>query len=189
MAAKASRQRSGFALFVVIVMFAVAAIIATVVLGTLSGDNDQDRVERAADVLHRLVAEIDTSHGGGQAFAGQVSVWPSKLSQLYTPITSSDLQCSGQTYKTQQVTSWRGPYHLVPIGTSGYNIAPGFFANDALTTLSKTDLAITIPNVSLADAQALDLFVDKALSSTTGVVTYSGTTTQTVLYHITPVTC
>src|SRR5438477_7609431 len=53
-------RRKGFALFAAVIIIAVIAVLATVVAVTLSGDNDQARIEKTADVLHRLAAAIDT---------------------------------------------------------------------------------------------------------------------------------
>src|ERR1041384_4075290 len=183
----ADRLRRGFALFAVLVIFAVGAILATVIYVTLSGDNDQARIEKAADVLHRLAAEIDTSRvTTGQSFAGQVTVWPGKLSELYTKITASDKQCNGTGFLTTQVNNWRGPYHLVTISTAGHNIALGFVAQDALVKVSNSDEAITITTVALDAAKRLDLFVDKVADAVNGVVSYTptGSSPVTVSYHI-----
>lgn len=183
-----SRRRSGIALFVVILLVLVFAVAATVVVTTLSGDNDQNRIEKAADVLHRLAAEIDTGRTtSDQSFRGQVTVYPSRLSHLYHPIRSTiDLPCVGSgTYGTNS-TKWKGPYHLVPIPTTGFVIAPGFNANDALLRLSATSVAIQMPGSSLADAKSLELFVDRnGKSDGTGpVVVFSSTDPTSIQYRI-----
>jgi type II secretory pathway pseudopilin PulG len=186
------RQSDGFALFAVVVILTVAAILATAVAVTLSGDNDQARIERAADILHRLVAEIDTTRvATAQSFRGQVAKHPGRLSHLYTKILTTDRSCNG-TYSGAQVGNWRGPYHLVPISTAGHNIAPGFFAQDSLVRLTANDLAIEIPNVSLADAKGLELFVEKKSDGSGPIVTYAptgGTSPVVVRYHIAVAGC
>jgi type II secretory pathway pseudopilin PulG len=186
MAAESQRRRA-FALFVVIAALVVVGALATIVVVTLSGDNDQARIERVADVLHRLAAEIDTTQAAsGQSFVGQVGKYPSRLSQLYTPILSTDNNCKGNKFGGGGAGSWRGPYHMVPIATTGHSIAPGFFADDVLITVSSTDLAIQMQNVSIADAQALELFVEKKSDGSGPVVTFtpSGSNPVTVQYHI-----
>lgn len=181
---------------------AVVMVLTTVVLVTLSGDNDQDRIERAADVLHRLAAALDTTRVGAPnptspSFVGQVTKYPQRLSHLYTHIQAIDLQCNSPGLAVKQysanASTWKGPYYLVPIPTTGYQIAPGFVANDLLhvgpPTGAPDTLAIEIPNVSLADAKLLELFVDRnGISDGTGNwVKYSprdGTTPVTVEYVI-----
>jgi type II secretory pathway pseudopilin PulG len=197
-ASSRKRRRPGFALFAAVIIIAVIAVISTVVAVTLSGDNDQDRVERAADVLARLVAAIDTTRTAsiGTSFAGVVRKYPSRLSQLYTKIGSGDLECraaSALTFGTTPAGNWLGPYYYAPIGTAGYLVAPGFFASDLLhggmngTTVDT--LAIELTNVSLSDAQLLQLFVDRnGLSNGLGkAVKYSprdGSSPVTVEYVI-----
>lgn len=192
-----ARPRRGFALLAAVIIVAVVAVVATVVTVTISGDNDQDRIERAADVLHRLVAAIDTVRSSsGASFGGSLGAtkYPFKLSELTHRISTSDLSCagaSGTPYAGGDVTNWRGPYYLAPIPTTGYRVAPGFFANNQLVKVSTTDLAIQMDNVSLADAKALDLLVDRradggggAAASATIRVTFALTDPTSVRYHI-----
>jgi hypothetical protein len=192
------RDRQGFALFAVVIGMVVIAVIATLMLAPISGDNRQARVERTADILHRFVAEIDSASGNSSNFfrdhmrassgaAGNRARWPGRLSHLYTQPLTTDLACSGATYtaSTIAVTQWEGPYHLVPIRTTGHNIAPGFFADDALVRVSNTEAYIRIQNVSLDDAKALDLVVDKVANAAAGAVQYSPTNATPVIvqYH------
>jgi len=199
----ASRARRGFALFAIVIGIVVISVIATLMVAPISGDNRQERVQRAADVLHRLVAEMDSASGSMvnyhrgtmQAGNGPPSnrpKWPGRLSQLYTQPVNTDLTCAGTSYTAQgiNVAGWRGPYHLVPIRSTGHNIAAGFFADDAIVRVSNTEAYIRIPNVALDDAKTLDLIVDDAANNVNGVVRYSpaGSTPVTVEYHFTAAT-
>src|SRR5215212_3333689 len=66
---RGARRPIGFALITAVVAIAIVAVLATTMLVTLSGDNDQARIERTADILHRLVAAIDTARtNGSQSF-------------------------------------------------------------------------------------------------------------------------
>jgi type II secretory pathway pseudopilin PulG len=193
MAAERTRGKPGFALFAVIMTVLVFAVAATIVVTTLSGNNEEYRIEKAADVLHRFAAEIDTARSGAnlQSFRGQVGVYPSRLSQLYTKILSSDVPCLGTgTFGTTAAGNWKGPYHLVPVSQTGYNVAPGFFANDLLSRVSSTIIAIQMPNSSLRDAQSLELFVDRnGKSDGTGpVVVFALTDPTTINYRISALT-
>src|SRR3954469_7296054 len=147
----ADRRRTGFALFAIVIGMVVIAVLATLMIAPLSGDNREARVQRAADVLHRLVAEMDSASGNTtNYFKGHMQAgsgpptnrprWPGRLSHLYTQPLNTDLRCSGATYNAGGITvaNWRGPYHLVPIQTSGHNIAAGFFADDAIVRVSNT---------------------------------------------------
>jgi type II secretory pathway pseudopilin PulG len=183
--ARRSRFR-GFALLTAVVVIAVVAIFATSVLVTLSGDNDQARIERAADVLQRLAAAIDTPRvAGGQSFRSQVNAYPGRLSHLYTQIVGTGRRCNG-SYTGGQVGNWRGPYYMVPIATTGHRIAPGFFAEDSMVTVSSTDLAIRLNSVALDDAKGLQMLVEKKSDGTGPIVTFTiaGGAPVNVRYHI-----
>jgi hypothetical protein len=190
MAAEKQKPHRGFALLAVIMLVLTFAVLATVVLVTLSGNNEEYRIENAADVLHRLAAEIDTTRSGTnlQSFIGQVTVYPHRLSDLYTKILSTDLACVGTAYGATNAPKWKGPYHLAPIARTGFNVAPGFFANDVISRVSATVIAIQIPNVSLRDAQSLQLFVDKKSDGTGPVVVFAVTDPTTVNYRISGLT-
>jgi type II secretory pathway pseudopilin PulG len=184
-----SRRRHrafGFALLTAVVAIAIIAVLATTMLVTVSGDNDQARIERTADILQRLVAAIDTPRvAGGQSFRSQVNAYPGRLSHLYTPIVGTGRRCNG-SYTGGQVNNWRGPYYMVPIATTGHRIAPGFFAEDSMVRISSTDVAIRLNQIALSDAQALQLLVDKKSDGTGPIVTFTiaGDDPVDVRYHI-----
>jgi len=82
--------------------------------------------------------------------------------------------------------------------SSGYNVVPGFFANDVLIrnpTIGSAGqagtLAIVMNGVALADAQALGLLVDKVSTGAGPVVRFtpSGTSPITVSYTFAIVGC
>lgn len=192
------RKRPGFALFAIVVGMVVIAVLATLLVAPLSGDNRAARVDAAAEILHRLVAEMDSASGNTENYfkahmkAGSGPPtnrprWPGRLSHLYTQPLNTDLRCSGATYGAAgiTVTDWRGPYHLVPIRSTGHNIAAGFFADDAIVRVNNTEAYIRMPNVALDDAVSLDMSVDNAVNAAGGVVRYSPTNSTPVVveYH------
>ena len=194
------RPARGFALFAIVVGMVVIAILATLMVAPLSGDNREARVERAADILHRLVAEMDSASGNTvNYFKGHVQAgggpppnrprWPGRLSHLYSQPLTTDLRCSGATYNAGgiSVANWAGPYHLVPIRPTGHTIAPGFVADDAIVRVSNTEAYIRLQTVALDDAISLDLLVDNAANPAAGVVRYSPTASTPVIleYHFT----
>jgi predicted secreted protein len=194
----ADKGRPGFALFAIVVGMVVIAILATLMIAPISGDNRQARVERAADILHRLVAEIDSTSGNTENnFRAHMKTgtgpprnrtrWPGRLSHLYSQPVAAALRCQGASYGAAgiNVANWRGPYHLVPISPTGHNIAPGFVADDALVRVSNTEAYIRLQNVSLDDATSLDLIVDRTANAAAGAVRYSPTNSTPVVveYH------
>src|SRR5438132_11708685 len=99
------RKPSGFALFAIVVGIVVMTIIATLMVAPSSGDNKQERIQRVADILHRMVAEMDSVSGAvvnnfkghvllGSGTAANRPKWPGRLSQLYTLPVGTDLLCS-----------------------------------------------------------------------------------------------
>ncbi len=179
----------GFALFAAVILITVVAVLSAAVLVAFAGDNDRERIERTADVLHRLVAAIDTSKSV-TSFGANVSEWPSKLSQLVTPISNpGDKNCAGASITATHASNWLGPYYLAPIPTTGYPIAAGFTANNGLLKVSATSLAIVLPNVSLDDAKSLELFVEGKATGAGPVVVFSSTNPTTVQYRLSAITC
>lgn len=181
---KLPEGRGGFALFAAVIVIAVLAVMATVVTVTLSGDNDQARIENAADALHRLQTAMDTVNtSAGASFTGSVTKYPGQLSQLTHKIANTELDCAGVVFGATNGPKWRGPYYLVPIPTTGYRIATGFFANNQLVKLSTTDMAIQMNGVSLADAKALELLVENISTGAGPIVTFALTDPTNVQYH------
>ena len=86
----------GFTLVVIVVLLAIGAILSAVIFSTLSGDNDQARVERVAETLHKFASEMDSLRtAGSQSFKSQVTVYPGHLAHLYAQIGGSDVSCAG----------------------------------------------------------------------------------------------
>ncbi len=173
----------GFALFTAVIIIAVIAVLSAAVLVAFAGDNDRERIERTADVLQRLVSAMDTTKTV-TSFGANVGKWPGKLSQLVIPLTGAagEVSCSGATFT---VGNWKGPYYLAPIPTTGYPIAAGFTANDALVKVNTLTLAIVMPSVSLKDAQLLGLEVDNKTTGAGPYVVFSSTNpTTSVQYRL-----
>jgi type II secretory pathway pseudopilin PulG len=132
---------------------------------------------------------------------------PARLSYLTNRIATTDLNSCGGTFGALS-TSWTQNFFNRPIATGGtFKIADGFIANDVLerynpagvlTNLAPTSsvtcagtLAIVIPNVSLADAQALAAAMEGDQPTPLGsgnfaVVRFtpSGNAPVTVRYHM-----
>lgn len=142
--------------------------------------------------------------GAGNSRGG---VNPSRLSQLTNRITSTDLNSCGGTFGAL-AANWTQNFFNQPIAVGEpFKIADGFIANDqlerynaagVLANLSPTSsvagggtLAIVIPNVSLADAEALAALMEGDQPSPVGsgnfaVVRFtpSGDAPVTVRFHM-----
>jgi len=160
---------------VAVVLMAVFAILATIITMSLSGDNDQERIEKVADELHRISSAMDS--GGAGSFMNDMPRYPKNLSALTHRIAATDLQCTGNKYAGGDVAKWKGPYYPVPIDPAGHYLAPGFVVSNTIiyTTTKPQDLRLQIPNVSLSDANLLDIEVDGVSDLANGIVTYSST--------------
>lgn len=160
---------------VAVVLMAVFAIAATVITMSLSGDNDQDRIERVADELHRISSALDS--GGTGSFKNDMPRYPSNLSALTHRIASTDIACTGNKFAGGDVAKWKGPYYPVPIDPAGHYLAPGFVLSNTIfyTTTNPQDLRLQIPNVSLSDANLLDVEVDGVSDLNNGIVRYTST--------------
>ena len=157
----------------------------------------------------------DRGIAGDTSFTSKISgtgndrggVNPGRLSDLTNRIASTDLNSCGGAYGAL-ANNWTQNFFMQPLATGGtFKIADGFIANDqleryntagVLTNLSPTSsvrgagtLAIVIPNVSLADAEALSALMEgdqpvPAGSGNFAVVRFtpSGNAPVTVRYHI-----
>jgi type II secretory pathway pseudopilin PulG len=132
---------------------------------------------------------------------------PSRLSELTNRIAATDLNSCGGAFGALS-TNWTQNFFNQPFAVGGtFKIADGFIANDqlerydpagALANLAPTSsvtgagtLAVVIPNVSLADAQALAAAMEGDQPSPLGsgnfaVVRFtpSGNAPVTVRYHM-----
>lgn len=190
--ASSGRKRSGFALFAVLVTVVVLAVLSTVMVTTLSGGNDADRITQAADVLKRF--EVETINATAPAFKINTGVNPGRLSHLFRHITTADPNSCGTGYTSTIVGNQRGPYHLVPYPVSTqFIIAPGFVANDVLVrnpnSSSAGTLAVVMNNVTLGDAQLLGRYVDGRVDGKGTYVQYSLTDPTSVSYLIPVIGC
>ena len=182
---RARAVRSGFALVEVVVALAVILILAAVAVPQLAGFLDQKRVEQAAAQLALVRDALYKSGAGSVAYYQTVMANAGRLSQLSTPITTSDRDSCGSTYSTAERDRWddQGPYVNFLIDPVQGMATPLGQADDLLIRVPSTGggppttqhrLQITWTNtVSLADAQALDLHVDGAAGWNAGTVQWT----------------
>jgi prepilin-type N-terminal cleavage/methylation domain-containing protein len=167
--------RKGFTLGEVLVSVAIVAVLAAVVIPAIGSQitkGDQGRV----------ASDIQAVRGGVVQFVSDVRRYPKSLGQLVVvPLTTnSPMTPTTVTYTSQELARWRGPYlskDSVAAGNTGYGLRLGIgaatFTFDTLivgTTGVFTPaspgggdiryLILTIPNMNLATAQALDASMD-----------------------------
>ena len=140
-----------------------------------------------------------TLRGGltATSFRQTVKVFPGNLTNLTSALTALNAAVSknscGQPYTNTNVTAaaTSGPYYSIEFLAAGTKLGDGFVANDAIvradpSTTTRSTLAIQFSNVTLADAQALDGYMDGIIDGTSGAIQYtvSGTNPVTVSFVI-----
>lgn len=191
---KAGRPRGrAFTLVEVIVALAVILILAAVAVPQLGGYLDQKRVEETAALLQQL---RDALYGPSTSFRSNVGANASRLSHLSTPIVNGDGDSCGGNYTGGERNNWPdgGPYINWVIDPAAGLRTPIGQADDLLIRVplngggSTGRLRIRFNNsVTLADAQALDLYVDGVVNGTSGVVQWSpqaGTDMAALFYDV-----
>lgn len=217
----------GFTLVEMVVAVAIMGIIGvTVFVANAStaqrGLTELDNVEKAARTLTDLSEAIalwtERRSGPPTSFFHIIGANPGTLSHLTTPITTTQRNsCARGTplnnatrYGNSQVNLWEGQFFRQELPTTGFLIAPGFFANDTLlrysanfnpggppyfveeyfptgNTTTAGSLAIVMPNVKYSDAVALAQRVEGDTIGIFGAVRFTRNTTNTpvtVEYHI-----
>jgi type II secretory pathway pseudopilin PulG len=154
--------RAGITLVEVIVAVSVLAIIgiaifvsATVSQGSTAGGDDN--IDKAAHTLTDLSEAIalwtNRISGAPTSFFQVIGAYPGTLSQLTTPITTSDRNSCARgfplnnatRYKNSQVNEWEGQFFRQELPPTGFLIAPGFFAQDTLLRYSAVMNALGPP--------------------------------------------
>lgn len=191
----------------VLVSLAIIVVIAAIVISSDNPEtpNDRARYDAAADALYRLAQAIAGNEPSlaATSFHQVVGVYPGKLSDLTTQITTAGTNICGTAYTGPigtagtQMYKWANaanPFYGSQLLTTGTPIATGFTVQNTLVRLnavassganSANTMIIRMPSVTLADAKGLDLAVDGVVSGTTGIVRYSSATDPTVVdYYI-----
>lgn len=212
-------NRRGVTLIEVIVTAMILGIIGALVYQNEAAatkiGSDVARIDQTARVLGELADAIGRTTGtGGATSFNQVignansanSANSGKLSELTKPITSSDLNSCMYAFTQSEALRWIQPYYHRILPTTGFQIAPGFFAQDSMIRynaglIATTEanrppandassfgtLAIVMPNVSASDALALLNRVEGDPTGVSGAVRYTaaGPGSVTVYYHFT----
>lgn len=212
-------NRRGVTFIEIIVTMIILSVIGAVVYQNQAAatkiGSDVARIDQTARVLGELADAIGrtTGTGGVSSFnqsIGQanatVSANSGKLSQLTAPLTVNGLNSCMYAYSQSEANRWVKPFYHRILPVTGFQIAPGFFAQDSMirhnqdgtaTTVANRPaqndafsfgtLAIVMPSVSASDAQALLNRVEGDPTGSTGAVRYTaaGAGNVTVYYHFT----
>ncbi|HEY6219283.1 MAG TPA: prepilin-type N-terminal cleavage/methylation domain-containing protein [Gemmatimonadaceae bacterium] len=162
------KNRKGFSLGEILVAVAIVAVIAAVVLPSISGSltkGDTSRVE----------SDLASMQTGAQQFLADVRRYPAALSQLLKAISASDKDLVNNTsYNATQIARWRGPYLTKDsagvVNTGYYSIISPTFQKQTFNGSSWLTIFVTIDSASAVD-------IDKAMDDgvfNTGVVQWTG---------------
>jgi type II secretory pathway pseudopilin PulG len=178
------RRRSGLTLVEVVVAVLIIVLLTAALTPSLIGVLDRERVDEAKETLDGLVAGMTEMRNDNQD-------WPSRLSHLTTPITTSDRNICGANYSAGKVSNWAGPYLSRVIPTTGFPIAIGI-ARDSLVReiIGGTDAyaKIQVDSVKAEDASDLDKVYDND-GSAAGTVRWgsASATGQVTLFFLRPI--
>lgn len=145
--------RRGFTLVEMVVAIAIVSLIgiSLVVVNSFAsqrGLSDQDNIEKAArlltDLSEAMALWTERRSGEPTSFFHIIGGNPARLSQLTTPITTSDRnscargtpQQNATRYKNSQVNLWEGQFFRQELPVTGTLIAQGFFAEDEMLRYS-----------------------------------------------------
>jgi type II secretory pathway pseudopilin PulG len=177
-------RRSGLTLVEVVVAVLIIVLLAAALTPSLIGVLDRERVDEAKESLDALVAGMTKMRDDNQD-------WPSRLSHLTTPITTSDKNICQATYSSGKVSNWAGPYLSRVIPTAGFPIGIGTVRDSIVREMiGGTDsyAKIQVDSVKAEYAADLDKLYDND-GSAAGTVRWGSTsaTGQVTLFFLRPI--
>jgi prepilin-type N-terminal cleavage/methylation domain-containing protein len=172
-------RRSGFTLPEVLVTVAIVAVLAAVVVPSVT----QQLGKGDAPALASSIGSLRTSI---TAFVSDVRKFPRRLSHLTTAITATDSTLfAGQAYGAGAANKWKGSYAAFSL-TAGDSLPLGMDlkAQDSLRVLSN-QIEVWLSGVtSNAEMLRIDTLIDNATGAAAGSLrwTPSGTSATLMKY-------
>lgn len=172
-------RRSGFTLPEVLVTVAIVAVLAAIVVPTVTSQLGKGD----APALQSSIGSLRT---GITAFVSDVRKFPRRLSHLGNSISASDSALGLSTYGSG-ASKWKGPYTSFNL-TSGDSILLGMSlkAHDSLTAVTN-QIEMRLSGVtSHEEMSRIDTLIDNATGPTTGSLrwTPSGSSATLMKYFL-----
>ena len=161
-------HRSGFTLPEVLVTVAIVAVLAAIVVPTVTSQLGKGD----APALTSSIGSLRTSV---TAFVSDVKKFPRRLSHLSNAVSAGDSALGLATYGSG-ASKWKGPYASYNL-TSGDSISLGMSlkAFDSLTAVS-SQIQMDLTGVtSHAEMSRIDTLIDNATGPTAGSLRWTNT--------------
>ena len=173
-----NRRRAGFTLPEVLVTVAIVAILAAVVVPTVT-----NQIGKGDD--SNLTSNVASLRTGITAFVSDVRKFPSRLQHMLTQPVAADDDITGGDYGALAVSRWRGPYQTGSLQAAGAGATDSVliglaYAIDSLSDTSFTVagngyVGVTLGGVSSASAAAhIDSLIDGGTGQNAGNLRWAG---------------
>lgn len=171
-------RRAGFTLPEVLVTVAIVAILAAVVVPTVT-----NQISKGDDA--NLTSNVASLRTGITAFVSDVRKFPGRLQHLLTQPVATDDDITGGDYGTLAVSRWRGPYQTGSLqaaaATAVDSVLIGLaYAVDSLSDTSFTAagngyVGLTLGGVASASAAVhIDSLIDGGTGQNAGNLRWAG---------------
>lgn len=169
-----SRKPRGFSLVETLVALAIMAVLAAVLIPSLSGKLRDSRASTVSQTLSNLNFAL-------AEYKKAIGRFPGKLTLLTVNPTTSDRDLCGILLSNSSTLLWRGPYLSREFVAAGIQVADGRVDADlrrSPTTVTSTPptvayALIDIPGIELTVAQSLDLDLDGTADAANGAIRYT----------------
>lgn len=159
------RLRSAFTLTEILVAVAIGAILAAVIIPTVSGRLTDATERREASDLTTLAQAIETYHD-------HMGSWPSSLTQLVTQPSVGALNICGGSLAAKDVARWLGPYVTMAIPATGIVIGGATISTTLteVTSSSPSVIQIALSGEGQDAFDAIQNMLDNDVNAATGTI-------------------